>query len=106
MKMTYPRKQPSPLLLPGIAALLLGMNGAIAEVTPGPTLCAALDLEVVILIEEHGAANDVAAERLAKAVLAQLNARAVCFKGHATEAIALYDEIIGSLGPTRVGSTR
>ena len=101
MRMRYP----SPLMLAGIA-LLLGMNNAIAQATSDEARCAARDLEVVIVIEDRGAANDVAAEQLAKAGLAQLDARAVCFKGRVTEGVALYDEIISSLGATRVGSAQ
>jgi hypothetical protein len=100
----YGHNRPTFLLC--IVALLFGVNGVFAEMTPGPKLCAARDLEVVILIEVHGAANDVAAERLAEAFLAQLDARAMCFKGHAPEATALYDNIISSLTSTRVGSRR
>jgi len=67
MRMRYPHKVISPLILAGVAASLLGMNGAIAQATSGPALCAARDLEVITLIENHGAANDVASARLANA---------------------------------------
>ena len=102
----YRQNQPSFFILLCIVALLLGVNAAIAEMTSGPKLCAARDLEVVVLIEDHGAANDIPAERLSNAALAQLDARAVCFKRGAPEGIALYDDIISSLSSTRVGSTR
>jgi len=87
------------LALAGIMVSLLGASGATAQATSGPSLCAARDLQVVILIEDHGTANDVAPERLAKAVLTQLDARAACSEGRVKEAIARYDEIIRSLGP-------
>jgi hypothetical protein len=87
------------LILAGVTVLLLGVSGAIAQAISGPSLCAARDVEVVILIEDHGEANDVAPERLAKAGLTQMEARAACSQGRVTEGIAIYDEIKRSLGP-------
>jgi hypothetical protein len=52
---------------------LLGASGAIAQATSGPSLCAGRDVELVIMIEDHGAANDVAPEKLYKAGLAQMD---------------------------------
>jgi hypothetical protein len=62
-------------------------------------LCAARDLEVITLIEEHGRADDMAPERLAKAAMSMMLAREVCDAGRTQEALAVYDSIIGSLGP-------
>jgi len=87
------------VLLLGFSVTLFGFHGALAQAVTGPRLCAARDVEVIILIEDHGAANDVAPERLYKAGLAQMDARAACSAGRATEGITLYDEIIRSLGP-------
>jgi hypothetical protein len=92
-------KKASGLILAGITVSLLGVSGAIAHAISGPSLCPARDVEVIILIEDHGAANDVAPERLAKAALTQIDARDACSKGRVTEGIALYDEILRSLGP-------
>jgi hypothetical protein len=51
--------QPNYLLcLPWAVALLVGVNGGSAEMLPGQKLCAQRDLEVAILIEDHGAANE------------------------------------------------
>ena len=86
-------------ILAGITVSLLGVNGALAQTATGPSLCPARDVEVLILIEDHGMANDVAPERLAKAGLTQMEARSACANGRAGEGIALYDEIIRSLGP-------
>jgi hypothetical protein len=93
-------------LLAGITVSLLGVSGAIAQAASGPSLCPARDVEVVILIEDHGAANDVAPERLAKAGLTQMEARAACSEGRVTKGIAIYDEIIRSLGPMLSRSAR
>jgi hypothetical protein len=88
-------------ILAGIVVWLLGIAGvpAVAQATSGSPLCAARDLQVIILIEEHGVANDIASERLSKAGLAQMDARLACSAGRVEEAVALYDGIIGSLGP-------
>ena len=93
-------------LLIGFGVTFFGLHGALAESVTGPRLCAARDVEVIILIEDHGAANDVAPERLYKAGLAQMDARAACSDGRSTEGIALYDEIIRSLGPMLSRSMR
>jgi hypothetical protein len=51
-----------------------------------------------MLIEDHGEANDIAAEQLAKAGLAQMQARFACSNGRVEDGIALYNDIIRSLG--------
>ena len=94
------------LTLAGITVSLLGASRAIAQATSGPSLCAARNVQVVILIEDRGTANDVAPERLAEAVLSQLDARAACSEGRVTERIARYDEIIRSFGPMLSRSAR
>jgi hypothetical protein len=67
-----------------------------------PTLqqrCATLDIQALILIEDHGAARDVLPERLAKAGLMKMEAQLACTDGRHAEGVALYDEIIRALGP-------
>ena len=75
----------------------MGAAPAVAQATASARLCAARDVEVVTLIEDHGEANDIAAEQLAKAGLAQMQARFACSNGR--DGIALYNDIIRSLGP-------
>jgi len=55
--------------------------------------CASRDLQFVILLEQHGDAQDVAADRLADAFFTALQARAACAEGRAAEAIMIYDSI-------------
>ncbi len=62
-------------------------------------VCAARDLEVVNLIEQHGQAQDMASERVANATMTMMQAREACAAGRTDEALAVYDGIIGSLGP-------
>nr|WP_250811109.1 hypothetical protein [Neorhizobium tomejilense] len=56
--------------------------------------CALKDITVITLIEDHGAAADLPADRLHKAALMQLRARSVCSEGRIREAQALYDSIL------------
>jgi hypothetical protein len=74
-------------------------TAGMAQATSGFPLCAARDVEVIVLVENHGAAGDIAPERLATAGLMQMQARLACSAGRVTEAITLYDQIISSLGP-------
>jgi hypothetical protein len=106
MRFSRDHKKSSGLILAGITVSLFGASGAVAQAISGPSLCAARDVEVVILIEDHGAANDVAPERLAKAGLTQMEARTACSEGRVMEGIAIYDEIKRSLGPMLSRSAR
>lgn len=60
--------------------------------------CALKEITVVTLIEDHGVADDLPADRLAAAGLAMLHARSTCYAGRVDEALALYGSIL-DLGP-------
>jgi hypothetical protein len=60
--------------------------------------CALKETVVITLIEDHGAAEDVPADRLAAAGLTVLRARLTCYEGRVAEALTLYDSIL-DLGP-------
>ena len=60
--------------------------------------CSAKDITVITLIEDHGEAGDVSADRLAGAWLTMLDARTACSEGRVGEALALYQSIV-ELGP-------
>src|SRR5712691_11004992 len=60
--------------------------------------CALKEVAVITLIEDHGAAEDVPADRLGNAGLTMLRARAACYQGRVREALALYESIL-ELGP-------
>lgn len=60
--------------------------------------CVLKDIAVITLIEDHGGANDLPADRLAAAGLAMLQARSTCYAGRVEEALTLYDSIL-ALGP-------
>jgi hypothetical protein len=56
--------------------------------------CALRDLTAITLIEDHGDARSVPAERLFTAVLTMLDARSACYEGRVSEALALYKSIL------------
>jgi hypothetical protein len=74
-------------------ALASGIPAA-TQSTSGSPLCAARDLEVVNLIEDHGPANDIAPGLLARAGQTQTEARIACSAGHVQDGVAIYDDII------------
>ena len=65
--------------------------------------CALKDLSAITLIEEHGEAGDVSADRLASAWLTMLDARTACSEGRIGEALAQYQSIfeLGPVAPLR-----
>ena len=83
------------LLLNGLSARSLGADSAAFSLE-----CAHREVQVITLIEDHGAAGDVASDRLGDAGLEMLRARVACYEGRVAEAVALYDEIL-RLGPVR-----
>ena len=62
------------------------------------TVCSAKDVAVITLIEDHGEAGNVSADRLASAWLTMLDARTACSEGRVGEALALYQSVF-ELGP-------
>jgi hypothetical protein len=89
-------------MLPTLAvvASLVGAVGAAthAQAEELPQVCALKENAVIIVIEDHGAAEDVSADRLGDAGLTMLHARSVCYQGRTREALALYESIL-DLGP-------
>lgn len=75
-----------------ISAAAQEQSGQFAEA------CARKEITALTLIEEHGAADDLPADRLGNAGLALLNARSACYQGRVGEALALYESIL-DLGP-------
>ena len=75
------------------------MTDAPAQDTASLRLCASRDIEAVTLVEDHGEADDIAPEQLAKAALTQMEARFACSGGHMEEGMALYNDVFRALGP-------
>ncbi len=89
-------------VLPGLA-ISASLAMAISSMAQEPKghlalACSLRDITVITLIEDHGAADDVPADRLYSAALTQLRARSACYVGRIEEALALYDSIL-DLGP-------
>jgi hypothetical protein len=61
--------------------------------------CAARDLQVLMLIEQHESTDAVSAERLSDAMLTMMHARMVCHEGNVADALALYDSVSRSITP-------
>src|SRR5258708_40334882 len=93
-----------------VPRLLLGLAGAVVVSAAGSgaaadeqsgafaTACALKEIKVITLIEDHGEAQDLPSDSLGDAGLAMLRARAACYEGRVSEALALYDGIL-NLGP-------
>jgi hypothetical protein len=93
-------KNSSGTVLLGLVALTLTTIPALTGAQPPlQQRCATLDVQTLILIEDHGAAADVLPELLAKAGLMKMEAQLACTDGRHAEGVALYDEIIRALGP-------
>lgn len=96
----------SATILVSLVALMLTTIPAPPADQPSPQQrCATRDIQTIILIEDHGEAKDVVPERLAKAGLMQMEARLACTAGRHADGVALYDEIIGALGPMKSSHT-
>jgi hypothetical protein len=86
-------------IIAAVAALVIGLGvaegpgAARADAQSGSfaSICALKEIKVITLIEEHGAAADLASDRLGDAGLAMLRARMACYEGRVAEAVALYD---------------
>jgi hypothetical protein len=72
--------------------LITAIGGAAAgSFTRG---CAARDLQILKMIEEHEIGDTVSGEKLSEAMFMMMHARMVCYQGHVIDALALYDDVI------------
>jgi hypothetical protein len=90
------RRRPALALVASLAMTIIAMTQA--QAGPFARECALKEVAVITLIEDHGAAEDVPADRLGNAGLTMLRARSACYEGRVGEALALYDSIL-DLGP-------
>jgi hypothetical protein len=86
-----------PALLVASLAMTLSAMGQ-GQVLQFAEECALKETAVITLIEDHGAAQDLPADRLGDAGLAMLRARLACYEGRVGEALALYDSVL-EFGP-------
>jgi hypothetical protein len=68
--------------------------------------CAARDLQILMLIEEHEDTDAVSVDKLSDAMLAMLEARIICHDGRVMDAMALYDGIAQNVTPDTLLSAR
>jgi hypothetical protein len=76
-----------------LAATSAATSIAIADRQPLETACAAYDLHLVTLIEDHGLAGTAEAGVLRGAVMRMLEARIACGNGETARALQIYDSI-------------
>ena len=90
------------VLTVAIAIAATSPTATIASPDPLPleTACAAYDLHLVTLIEDHGAAGATDPDALREAVTRMLEARIACRNGEGTRALRIYDSI--ELAPVRI----
>jgi hypothetical protein len=60
--------------------------------------CAVKEVAAITVIEDHGEADDLPANRLSEAGETMMGARSACYEGRVSEALAMYDRVI-ALGP-------
>ncbi len=93
------RKRCALSVLAVVASVAMTVSAMAQEqVTHFARECAVMDIAVITMIEDHGAAGDRSADLLGEAGLAMLNARSTCYHGRVSEALALYQSIL-DLGP-------
>ena len=98
---------PKRFVTPGLAALMqcaAAYGGAAQDDAPiFAPICAAREIAVLTLIEDHALVDDLAPVKLSNAYVDMLNARALCYAGRTTDAVAAYDKIAGELGRLHIG---
>jgi hypothetical protein len=78
-----------------LAALSVSVESAVAGQSESfARECALKEIEVITFIEQHGDAQDIAPDILARAGLTLMDARMICYEGRVSEALALYDSIL------------
>jgi hypothetical protein len=80
------------------AVVAPGNAGAQGQAVQLARECAVKEVAAITAIEDHGAADDLPANRLGEAGQTMLDARLACYAGRVTEALALYDRVL-ALGP-------
>ncbi|HEY0567671.1 MAG TPA: hypothetical protein VGD13_06000 [Xanthobacteraceae bacterium] len=85
--------------LPALAAALatsltLVASPLAAQTTTFAPECAAREIALITMIEDRGQADNIAPEVLSDAALSLLRARAACYAGRVSEALATYDRTL------------
>ncbi|HEY8567183.1 MAG TPA: hypothetical protein VIL65_16920 [Beijerinckiaceae bacterium] len=86
----------SALLGPALAAertLEIAHSTDELVISDGPQRCAAFDVHVLTLLEEHAEAREVAPDDIVRAAFALVAARQLCVRGRTREAMRAYADI-------------
>jgi len=65
--------------------------------------CAARDLQLLTVLEQHENAGSIPADKISEALLEMMHARLVCHQGRVLDALAIYDAVAESVRPIRSG---
>ena len=68
--------------------------------------CAARDLQVLKMIEEHESDSTISEDKVSDALFQMMHARMVCYEGRVLDALALYDVVIQGIMANPVLSER
>jgi hypothetical protein len=80
-----------------VTLAIISASISVAETGTGSAACAAREVLLLALVEAHGAAPNVASEKLVAEGATIEQARAACDDGRVNDAVALYDRFIGEL---------
>jgi hypothetical protein len=75
------------------ASSVLIVSASVGSAETFSPQCAAEDIRLVIMIEEHGTTGAIPSDRLHAAYVATLQARSVCKDGQVAEAIRMYGDV-------------
>jgi hypothetical protein len=77
----------------GLLVGLTAWSALASEHSLRQVACAAYDVHVLTVIEDHGLIGDTDHRRLAEAAMIMLDARMACGRGETESALALYESI-------------
>src|SRR3954447_6652712 len=92
--------RPTPWMLATVVVGVMTHAAAAGSFTRG---CAARDLQLLTVLEEHENAGSISADKISKALLDMMHARIVCHQGQVLDALMIYDAVAESVKPIRSG---
>jgi hypothetical protein len=90
----------APWMLATVVVSMVTHAAAAGSFTRG---CAARDLQLLTVLEEHENAGSIPADKISEALLEMMHARIVCHQGQVLDALAIYDAVAESVRPIRSG---
>ena len=92
--------RPTPWMLASVIVTVMTHAAAAGSFTRG---CAARDLQLLTVLEQHENAGSIPADKISEALLEMMHARIVCHQGQVLDALAIYDAVVESVRPIRSG---